>query len=465
VSDHVGRAFAVDWSEIERWSPGSFRQMDWKWPREIIRPLSSALRRRLEVVDRSEHPLDSLTFGSLHFTGELSHRDMTSKLQVKGKLCFAHANDVVYSKIDARNGAIGIVPESMPRVVFSSEYPIYEVDAAVALPEYVKLLFRMSSFRERINSLISGASGRKRVEPSTLESIEVPLPPLSTQQAIVDQWKITHEKNAAALKAAEEHEADISREFLEKLGLSNRTQMITQRAFALRWTEIERWSIEFIRQSSDDLEPDRGLYPVVKLGDVIADLSNGWSPQCLSRPAEGNEWGVLKLGSVSLGSFNPDQNKALPLTLSPNGELEIKQGDVLISRANITRLVGACAHVTTTPPRLLLCDKIFRVVPKADPPITPEYIAEVLKLPHLRRQIESSVTGSSPTMKNITKPALLGLRIPLPPLPIQKQLVAEVTQARSKIAAERAAAAKLAAETAREVEAMILGQLPVPAGH
>lgn len=106
---------------------------------------------------------------------------MSGTQEVKGRLFFAHADDVVYSKIDARNGAIGIVPESMPRVVFSSEYPIYAVDDKFALPEYVKLLFRMDSFRARINSLISGASGRKRVEPTTLESIEVPLPPLATQ--------------------------------------------------------------------------------------------------------------------------------------------------------------------------------------------------------------------------------------------------------------------------------------------
>jgi type I restriction enzyme S subunit len=92
----------------------------------------------------------------------------------------------------------------------------------------------------------------------------------------------------------------------------------------------------------------------------------------------------------------------------------------------------------------------------------PEYIAEVMKLPHLRRQIESSVTGSSPTMQNITKPALLALRFPLPPLSIQKQLVAEITAAREHIATERAAAAKLAADTALEVEQMILGQLKMP---
>lgn len=51
--------------------------------------------------------------------------------------------------------------------------------------------------------------------------------------------------------------------------------------------------------------------------------------------------------------------------------------------------------------------------------------------------------------------------IPVPALPIQQKLVAEVTAAREQIAAERAAAAKLAADTAREVEQMILGQIPV----
>jgi len=52
--------------------------------------------------------------------------------------------------------------------------------------------------------------------------------------------------------------------------------------------------------------------------------------------------------------------------------------------------------------------------------------------------------------------------IPLPPLSIQKQLVAEVTAAREQIATERASAAKLAADTTREVEQMILGQIPAP---
>jgi len=37
--------------------------------------------------------------------------------------------------------------------------------------------------------MISGASGRKRVQPEQIETIKVPLPPLPIQQAIVERWE------------------------------------------------------------------------------------------------------------------------------------------------------------------------------------------------------------------------------------------------------------------------------------
>jgi len=459
VSAHVGRAFAVHWSEVERWSPGSFRQMDWMWPREIIRPLSAALRRRFEVVDRAEHPLDSLTFGSLHFTGELSQRDMSSTLEFKGKLCFAHANDVVYSKIDARNGAIGIVPESMPRVVFSSEYPIYEVDTAVALPEYVKLLFRMASFRERINSLISGASGRKRVEPSTLESIEVPVPPLATQRAIVAHWQATQEKNAAALKAADEHEADIRWEFLEKLGLSGHVQTATKRAFALKWTEIERWGVDSLRKAVEAIDPAKGRYSAVALGSILGLVQYGTSEKANT---EGSGTPVLRMNNVHEGVLRLHPLKHIQLPAKEQEHLLLKEGDILFNRTNSKELVGKCG-VFHEQGDYVYASYLIRV--RTKPEIAdPDFIAFIINGPIGRQQIDSmsrQIIGQA----NVNSQELRSLRIPLPPLPIQKQLVAEVTTARTRIAAERAAAAKLAAETAREVEAMILGQLPAPAFH
>ncbi|MGD9788710.1 MAG: hypothetical protein AB7U30_12260, partial [Sulfuricellaceae bacterium] len=192
--------------------------------------------------------------------------------------------------------------------------------------------------------------------------------------------------------------------------------------------------------------------------DLIADLENGWSPKCLDRPATPAEWGVLKVGAVSFGAFDETENKALPQSLAPIPRYEVKPGDMLISRANITRLVGACALVKETRRKLMLCDKIFRFVWKEKNEALPAYLDEVLKIPHLRQQIENALTGTSPTMKNISKPSLLALKLPLPPLDAQQKLVESITDARRRAATLRAEAERLRQQAAAEVEAAILGE-------
>jgi type I restriction enzyme S subunit len=368
----------------------------------------------------------------------------------------AHPGDLLISKIRARQGSVGLVSETHGAVSGSIHYRSLIPDTAKVDAVFAWLTLRSEYCRTQFLAATGGAM-KGEISEERLLSLNIPLPPLATQRAIVAHWREAQEKVAVATKLADEQEAAVRANFLEVLGLSDRAQGITKRAFALRWTEIERWGVEQARKSTDALDPSAGKFPVVRLGEVIADLKNGWSPKCFDRPASTDEWGVLKLGAISFGTFNETENKALPPSFTPSSALEVKTGDVLFVRGNVLRLVGACAHISATRPHLMMPDLIFRAVFRDESKIDPRYLAEVMRMPHLRHQIEAVATGTSPTMKKISKPGLLALRLPLPPIAIQKKLVAEVTAARERIAAERAAAAKLSADTAREVEEMILG--------
>ena len=414
---------------------------------------STLVSKKIEATAKDDSGLKLL---SIRFDGTMDERGATPD-SLKGKLYLAGPGDVVYSKIDLRNGAIGIVPPEFGNVAFTTEFPIYQVQPEVASPQYIQLLFRSDFFRATINGMVSGASGRKRVAPEQLEAMSVPLPPLAAQQSIVDQWQALQSQAEQAALTATQQEEKGRQDFLLALGLQAPGTATTRKCFALNWSSIGRWGIE-TNQPDTKLDVAAGHYPVATLADTILDLSNGWSPKCLDRPAQGNEWGVLKLGAVSYGAFNAKQNKGLPETLAPLPALEIKTGDWLISRANITRLVGACALVKETPPRLMLCDKIFRAVWRANSPVLPAYLDEVLKTPHLRQQIEASLTGTSPTMKNISKPALLALRLPLPPLDVQQTLVTAIGQARADAAALRQQARQLREQAKLQIEAALLGQ-------
>ena len=63
----------------------------------------------------------------------------------------------------------------------------------------------------------------------------------------------------------------------------------------------------------------------------------------------------------------------------------------------------------------------------------------------------------STTVQSINKEELDRFPIPLPPLPIQREIVACVAAGRAEIAHEREAADRIAREINAEVEALILG--------
>jgi type I restriction enzyme S subunit len=154
---------------------------------------------------------------------------------------------------------------------------------------------------------------------------------------------------------------------------------------------------------------------------------------------------------VSFGLFDDRENKALPVSFVPITRFEVKPGDFLMSRANTRELVGACAVVRATRPRLMLSDKTFRLVFREPLEVVPEYLEQVLKARALRDQIEAQASGTSPTMKNISQEKVLALRVPRRPLAEQHKIVGELAVLQAKVDALK----PLQADTAAELEALM----------
>ena len=55
----------------------------------------------------------------------------------------------------------------------------------------------------------------------------------------------------------------------------------------------------------------------VPFEELLSSIESGRSPNCLDRPATGEEWGVLKLGAVTWREYDPTENKALPPGILP----------------------------------------------------------------------------------------------------------------------------------------------------
>jgi type I restriction enzyme S subunit len=163
-------------------------------------------------------------------------------------------------------------------------------------------------------------------------------------------------------------------------------------------------------------------WKVGQLKHVTTSIEQGWSPQCDSQQATEGEWGVLKVGCVNSGRLAEHQNKKLPRTLEPRINLEVRDGDILVSRANTRELVGLAAAVHHPRSKLLLCDKLFRFRALKDHS-DPNYLTYGIRLPSSRAQIESQTNGASDSMQNIGQRVVRDLYLPVAPIEEQRLIV------------------------------------------
>lgn len=268
-------------------------------------------------------------------------------------------------------------------------------------PEY--LAWWLKSNTKLLQFMGNGATF-KELPKSSVERIEIPLPPVEEQRRI-----------AAILDKADELRA--------------------KRRAALAHVDSLTQSI-FLDMFGDPATNRRG-WPTATLGDLLDAIDSGVSPVCEARRANPYEWGVLKLGAVTWCEYDELENKALPANVKPIDRNEVRAGDVLFARKNTLELVGACAYVEQTRPRLLLSDLIFRLRLRPNQKVLARYLHQLLITPAKRQQVRRFAGGSAGSMPNISKANLAKVEIEIPPIELQQEFERSLIAVRASRVAAR----------------------------
>ena len=173
-----------------------------------------------------------------------------------------------------------------------------------------------------------------------------------------------------------------------------------------------------------------------QLHSAIASLDAGVSVNSGDRAAGEEELGILKTSCVTFGTFNPKENKVV---YEQSEIIRLKEpvskNSIIISRMNTPKLVGANALVTDHFSNLFLPDRLWAAKLKAS--VDPVFISVLLGESRTRAAISARATGTSGSMKNITKGDVLTLPVKLPSLPEQKKIADFLGAVDDKIAALR----------------------------
>lgn len=261
--------------------------------------------------------------------------------------------------------------------------PKSEIDAG-----YLKW-FLGSSMCERQVDLYRNGAAQPNLSANSLKKFEIPLPPLDEQRRI-----------AAVLDKADA----LCRQRRRAIGL---LESLTSSIFMERFGDLvgsNKYSRGTIADWVEGFDSGKNLAP-----DPDTRTTGGYR--------------VLKVSAVTKGIFLPGEAKLLPSSYEPPTTHFVHAGDLLFSRANTAELIGATAYVESECDNLVLPDKIWRFVWRKSNPPNPRFVHALFSTPSFRRELSKRATGTSGSMKNISKDKVLSIGVALPRRDEQEEFV------------------------------------------
>ncbi len=121
--------------------------------------------------------------------GGVIPRDKVKGTEIGTKKQFrVSAGQFILSKIDARNGAMGIIPEKLDGAIVTQDFLAYNIDTTKINPQYLVLVSTTKQFMDFCQSCSSGTTNRQRVDEDKFLNIRISLPPLAEQNKLVDEY-------------------------------------------------------------------------------------------------------------------------------------------------------------------------------------------------------------------------------------------------------------------------------------
>src|SRR6266487_1098652 len=137
--------------------------------------------------------------------GEQEGADIKTKRQF-----YVKTGQLLMSRIDVRNGAIGLVPKELDGAIISNDFWVYDFDERQIYPDFLALYVKTPGFIEDANRTSSGTTKRIRAEETAFLNINIPLPPLTEQRRIVAHVESLAARVNEAQRLREEVEESIS---------------------------------------------------------------------------------------------------------------------------------------------------------------------------------------------------------------------------------------------------------------
>lgn len=205
--------------------------------------------------------------GGVELRDEVMGESVGTKKQFKVK-----DGQFIISKIDARNGAMGIIPPILDGAVVTQDFLPYDIDTSKVNPQYFVLVCTTKQFIEFCQSCSSGTTNRQRIDEAQFLNIKIPVPSFEVQNKLVKEYNKQISTAEKLVKESQTIDHDILLYFNSSIGFKQSYSQVKLLNF-MRYTEISnRWDTFAI---TNKLSADVPVYP---LGNFITEIATGTTP-------------------------------------------------------------------------------------------------------------------------------------------------------------------------------------------
>lgn len=172
-------------------------------------PISQLLERVKNPVDIEDEKLYKQVTVQMHNQGiVLRAQQYGSEIGTKKQFTIQEGQFLI-SKIDARNGAYGIVPEELEGAIITGNFWTYSINTDIVLPKYLTYLMRHDFFKEMCSTCSYGATNRWYLDEYTFNHFKVPIPDMEEQKKILIKIEAHTQKIEVARKEIQNQEQNI----------------------------------------------------------------------------------------------------------------------------------------------------------------------------------------------------------------------------------------------------------------
>ena len=364
--------------------------------------------------------------------GAYINREVAGQQLTMKKYQLAKANQLIWCKVDTKNGAFGIVNDELANSYASSNMCLVDIDNSKILNQYLQLLFTSQNFQRYLDSFVSGTTNRKYIKlDELLNSIEVPLPPIEKQREIVEKYN-------AKIKLAEEQEQkaknlekEIDLYLNDALGIKedikvNFNKQIKNIRF-IPFKNLSRWDSFFFNNEFKVIDNclAQAKYECKKVDQVVEKLINGVdSRQYMEKGVPYLRVSNIKPNKIEISDIKYIEN------CNKNTKGFVKKNEILITRKGT---YGNAVVVTEEDEKhnFVVSSEVFKLTLKDADIINPYYFQYYINSSFCKLQMERVKTRG--IMGSLTQEALLNLIIPLPPICVQNDIVLNIEKKQKNI--------------------------------